>query len=123
MAWLIEILKIYLEEWLMIKYYVIKYLILLKIQNMIDGNVIFSDKKASGGAAESEIISNQELVEELNKPIIRKFKKRKARSFFKENICCIDVGDMQFIIKFNRGFSFYYVLLKLTVNMHVYSFK
>ena len=123
MAWILEILKIYLEEWQMIKYYVIKYLILLKIQNMMDGNVIFSDKKASGGAAENEIISNQELVEELNKPIIRKFKKRKARSFFKENISCIDVGDMQFTIKFNRGFSFYYMLLKLIVKMHVYFFK
>ena len=31
-----EILKIYLKEQLLIKYYVIKHLILLKIQNMMD---------------------------------------------------------------------------------------
>ena len=36
MTWLKEILKIYLEEQLLIKYYVIKHLILLKIQNMVD---------------------------------------------------------------------------------------
>ena len=36
MTWLREILKIYLEEQLLIKYYVIKHLILLKIQNKMD---------------------------------------------------------------------------------------
>ena len=40
----------------------------------------FFDKKScgsnsSGGAVKSEIMSNQELAEELHKPIIRKFKK------------------------------------------------
>ena len=35
------------------------------------------DKKASGGAIKNEIISNKELAEELNKPIIRKFEKEK----------------------------------------------
>ena len=36
MMWLMEIIKIYQEEQLQIKYYVIKHLILQKIQNMID---------------------------------------------------------------------------------------
>ena len=36
---LIENLNIYLEEQLLIKYYAIKHLILLKIQNMMDINV------------------------------------------------------------------------------------
>ena len=31
-----EILRIYLEEQLLIKYYVIKHLILIKIENMVD---------------------------------------------------------------------------------------
>ena len=35
------------------------------------------DKKASGGVIKNEIISNKELAEELNKPIIRKFEKEK----------------------------------------------
>ena len=34
--WLMETLKIYLEEQLLIRYYMIKYLILLNIQNMMD---------------------------------------------------------------------------------------
>ena len=36
MIQLMEILRIYLEEQLLIKYYAIKHLILLKIQNMVD---------------------------------------------------------------------------------------
>ena len=35
MAWFMEILKIFLEEQLLIEYYMIKHLILLKIQNMM----------------------------------------------------------------------------------------
>ena len=41
----------------------------------------FFDKKASGGAIKNEIISNKELVEQLQKPITRKLKKRKVDSF------------------------------------------
>ena len=40
MIWLMEILRIYLEEWLLIKYYVIKHLILRKTQNMMDINAM-----------------------------------------------------------------------------------
>ena len=36
MTWHMEILEIYLEEQLLIKYYVIKHLILLKIRNKMD---------------------------------------------------------------------------------------
>ena len=39
MAWFMKILKIYLEEQLLMKYYLIKLLTLLKIQNIIDINV------------------------------------------------------------------------------------
>ena len=34
--WLMEVSKIYLEEQLQIKFYILKHLILLKIQNMMD---------------------------------------------------------------------------------------
>ena len=54
MAWLRKILKIYLEEQILIKYYVIKHLTLLNIQKMMDINVdllqwfiIFSIKKSA----------------------------------------------------------------------------
>ena len=44
------------------------------------------DKKTSGGAIKNDIISNRELAEQLHKPIISKFKKRKVHSSFIDNI-------------------------------------
>ena len=41
----------------------------------------FFDKKVSGSSIRYENISKKELAKELHKPIIRKFKKRKVRSF------------------------------------------
>ena len=49
---------------------------------------------------------NEQLAEELNKPIIRKFKKRKLYSAFKDSIWGAHLADMQLISKFNKGFSF-----------------
>ena len=49
---------------------------------------------------------NEKLAEELHKPIIRKFKKRKAYSAFKGNIWGADLADMQLISKFNKVFRF-----------------
>ena len=51
-------------------------------------------------------MSNSELAEELHKPIIRKFGKRKVYSSFKENIWGADLADMQLISKFNKWFWF-----------------
>ena len=46
-----------------------------------------TDKSVAGsGAANNEIKQNFQLAEELHKPIIRKFKKRKVSSRFKDNI-------------------------------------
>ena len=38
-------------------------------------------KKTSGSGIKNENISNKELAEELHKPVIRKFNKRKVHSF------------------------------------------
>ena len=46
----------------------------------------FFDEKTSGSSIKNQIISNKELVEELHKPILRKFKKRKVQSPFIDNI-------------------------------------
>ena len=62
------------------------------------------DKKTSGSGIKNENISNKELAEELHKPIIRKFKKRKVHSPFIDNIWGADVADIQLITKFNDGF-------------------
>ena len=43
------------------------------------------DKKYSGRTVKNEFMSNKELAEELNKPIIRKFNQRKLHSSFLDN--------------------------------------
>ena len=62
------------------------------------------DKITSGSGIKNKIISNKELPEELHKPIIRKFKKRKVHSSFIDNIWGADLADMQVISKFSKGF-------------------
>ena len=64
----------------------------------------FFDKKSKGGGIANE--PNYQLANELHKPIIRKFKKRKVYSGFKDNIWGADLADMQLISKFNKGFRF-----------------
>ena len=54
----------------------------------------FFDKKSKGSGINNEMKQNQQLPEELHKPIIRKFKKRKVYSAFKDNIWCADLADM-----------------------------
>ena len=69
----------------------------------------FFDKKTKGiGAtlANKSIPQNEQLAEELHKPIIKKFKKRKVYSAFKDNIWAVDLADMQVISKSNKGFRF-----------------
>ena len=61
----------------------IKHLILLKIENIMDINQSglasmvskLFDKKTSGGTTKDENMSNKKLAEELHKQIIRKLKK------------------------------------------------
>ena len=43
---------------------------------------------------------NEQLPEELHKPIIRKFKKRKVYSVFKDNIWGAGLADILLISKF-----------------------
>ena len=52
-----------------------------------------------------DLVSLQ-LSEELHKPIIKKVKKRKVYSRFKDNIWGADLADMQLISTFNKGFRF-----------------
>ena len=54
----------------------------------------FLDKKSSGGAVKNEIISNEELVEELYKAIIKKFEKRKVYSHLIDNIWGTDLAKI-----------------------------
>ena len=71
------------------------------------------DKNSKGSgrplSSASQLANNKEnmqLTDELHKPIIRKFKKRKVYSSFRENIWGADLADMQLLSKFNKGFRF-----------------
>ena len=62
--------------------------------------------KFAGSGIKNENMSDQQLAEELHKPIIRKVTKRKVRSPFIENIWDVDLADMQLTCKFGKGFKF-----------------
>ena len=78
----------------------------------------FFDKKTSSGPIKNENMSNKELNEELHKPIIRKFGKRKVQSPFIDNIWGADLADMQLIIKFNKRIRFLLCVWIFSVNTH-----
>ena len=61
----------------------------------------FFDKKSSGSGIVNE--PNYQLANELLKPIIRKFKKRKVYSSFRDNIWGVYLADMQSLRKYNKG--------------------
>ena len=62
----------------------------------------FFDRKYSGSAVthadnsaiKSKIMTNQQLAEDLHKPLIRKLEKPKVYSSFKDNIWGVDLGDI-----------------------------
>ena len=73
----------------------------------------FFEKKTKGTGATlanksaiKSIPQNEQSAEELQKTIIRKFKKRKVYSTFKDNIWAADLADMQLISKLNKRFRF-----------------
>ena len=72
MMWFMEILKIWIEEQLLINYYAKKDLKMLKIlkYDRYQGGLAsvvykYFDKKSSVGVIQNEIISNKQLSEEL----------------------------------------------------------
>ena len=64
------------------------------------------DKEYTSGAIKSNIMSNQQLAKKLQKPIIRKFRKFKVYSSFKDNIWGVDLVDIQLISKYNKEIRF-----------------
>ena len=46
------------------------------------------------------------MANELHKPIIRKFKKRKVYSLFRDNIWGVDLADLQSLSKYNKGIKY-----------------
>ena len=85
----------------------------------------FFDKKSQGSGRHSsstlyrplssalQLANNKEniqLADELHKPIIRKLKKRKVYSSFRDNIWGVDLADMQLLSKFNKRYRFLCVI-------------
>ena len=66
----------------------------------------FFDKKSKGSGIKNEIKENQQIANELHELIIRKFKKRKVYSSFKDNVWSADLADMQLISKYNKGIRY-----------------
>ena len=64
----------------------------------------FFDKKSAGGGFKKP--SSSILADELHKPIIRKFNKRKVNSQFKDNIWGVDLADMQSLSRKNKGIKY-----------------
>ena len=64
----------------------------------------FFDKKSNGSGTANE--PNYQLANELHKPIIKNFKKRKIYSSFRDNIWGVDLADMQSLRKYNKGIKY-----------------
>ena len=73
----------------------------------------FCDNTTSGSGIKNENISDKELGEELHKPIIRTFNKRKVHSTFVDNIWDANLADMQLMSKFNKGFRFLFYVIDI----------
>ena len=81
----------------------------------------FFDKKSSGSGAsktsrENEMseVSNVKLANELHKPVIKKFSKRKVYSSFKDNIWGVDLADMQLLRRQNKGIKYLLCVIDLS---------
>ena len=66
----------------------------------------FFDNKARGSGIKNEINETQQLANAIHKPIIRKLKKGKVYSSFKDNIWRVDLADMQLISKYKKGIRY-----------------
>ena len=73
------------------------------VYKFFDSKVTSPDKKTMGSGVNNESLK---LADELHKPIIRKFNKRKVYSSFKDNIWGVDLADMQLLSKFNKGIKY-----------------
>ena len=61
------------------------------------------DKKTMSGKGTG---NNKILAEELHKPVIKKFNKRKVYSQFRDNIWGVDLADMQSLSNKNKSIKY-----------------
>ena len=53
------------------------------------------------------------IADELHKPVIKKFEKRKVYSQFKDNIKGVDLADMQSLTRKNKGIKYHLCAIDL----------
>ena len=73
------------------------------VYKVFDSKVAPLDKKTMSGKG---IKNNKILAEELNKPVIKKFNKRKVYSQFKDNIWGVDLADIRLLSKQNKSIKY-----------------
>ena len=83
------------------------------IYKFFDSKVAPLDKKTMSGKGNAKSTTkpsslertenNKILAEELHKPVIKKFNKRKVYSQFRDNIWGVDLADMQSLSNKNKG--------------------
>ena len=61
----------------------------------------FAKKTGSGG------IVNEQLAEELHKPVTKKFKRRKAYARYKDNIWAADLAEMELLSSKNKNVKYF----------------
>ena len=76
----------------------------------------FSDKKSTASDVSTE--PNYQLANGLHRQIIRKFIRRKVYLNFGDNIWGIDLADMQWLSKYDRGIRYLLCAVDLLLNMH-----
>ena len=89
----------------------------------------FFEKKSIGSGAkklqDTAKPSSSKLADELHKPVIKKFNKRKVYSQFKDNIWGVDLADMQSLSRKNKGIKYLLWAIDLYSKyaFHCYSIK
>ena len=71
----------------------------------------FFDKKSIGSGIKKD--SSSILANDLHKPVIKKFDKRKVYSQFKDNIWGVDLADMQSLSRKNKGIKYLLCVIDL----------
>ena len=75
----------------------------------------FFDKKSSGSGVASE--PNYQLANKLHRQIIRKLKRQKVYSSFRDNIWGVDLADMQSLSIYIKKNKYLLCAICLVVNM------
>ena len=73
----------------------------------------FFDKKSVGSGINTIKSSSSILADELHKPIIKKFEKRKVYSQFKDNIWGVNLADMQSLSRKSKGIKYLLCVIDL----------